>query len=311
MNAVKTPLVSVVIPTYNHAAFLSKALKSVFEQTYQNWEIIIVDNYSRDNTVDVVRDFKDQRVTLLQIQNNGVIAASRNMGIRKAKGEWIAFLDSDDLWYPHKLEIVMKELRENPHNDVVSTDEMLFNEVSGSEKLLQYGPCHRNFYKHLLVKGNCLSPSATVVKRSFLNNNNILFRENKEFVTAEDYDFWMILAKAGAKVKFLHSVQGQFLVHKTNNSGDIENHTKSIMNVIRDHVYVLQDFEPKKDKLWKNINSRLLMANSKDLIMEKKFVEGVRSILNAFRNSLSGSLGYVFSRVMKVVKKKFTIKRNL
>ncbi len=94
-------LVSVVIPTYNHARFLGRALQSVMDQTYKNWEVIIIDNHSQDNTDEIVEAFKDPRITLLKIHNNGVIAASRNMGIRAAKGEWIAFLDSDDHWYPN------------------------------------------------------------------------------------------------------------------------------------------------------------------------------------------------------------------
>ena len=298
-------LVSVIIPTYNHAHFLSRALQSIFDQTYKNWEIIIVDNHSQDNTADVVHKFKDPRVTFLQIHNNGVIAASRNMGIHKAKGEWIAFLDSDDLWYPCKLEIVINEFQKNLSIDICSTDEMLIDDITDNKKLLQYGPYHSDFYKKLLVQGNCLSPSATVVRRSFLNNNNILFRENAEFATAEDYDLWMMLAKAGAKVKFIHSVQGEFLTHKNNNSGQIEMHTQNIMNVIRNHVYEIQEFESNKDRLWRNINARLLMSSSKDLIMRKQFIAGAQGIVKAFSHSLSGSLGYVFSRIKKSIIKSF------
>ncbi len=295
-------LVSVVIPTYNHARFLGRALQSVMDQTYKNWEVIIIDNHSQDNTDEIVEAFKDPRITLLKIHNNGVIAASRNMGIRAAKGEWIAFLDSDDHWYPNKLQIVINELQEMPTIDVCCTDEMLVDETTGNRQLLEYGPYDLDFYRSLLVKGNCLSPSATVVRRNFLDNYSILFRENAEFATAEDYDFWMLLAKAGAKVKFIHSVQGEFLIHKSNNSGQIERHTQNILNVIREHVYQLQEFESDKDRLWRNINARLLMASSKDLILRKQFVAGVRGVVRAFRSSLEGSLGYVFSRISKSIR---------
>ena len=98
MNATATPLVSVIIPTYNQAHYLVRALQSVLDQTYINWEAIVIDNYSTDNTDEVMADFADPSVTYLKIHNNGVIAASRNEGIRAAKGEWVAFLDSDDWW---------------------------------------------------------------------------------------------------------------------------------------------------------------------------------------------------------------------
>src|SRR4051812_44716056 len=101
------PLVSVVIPTYNHAQFLGRALGSVIAQTYTNWEAIVVDNHSQDDTDAVVASQSDPRIKLLKIHNNGVIAASRNKAMREARGEWIAFLDSDDAWYPEKLAVLI------------------------------------------------------------------------------------------------------------------------------------------------------------------------------------------------------------
>src|SRR5450759_2358523 len=106
------PLVSVVIPTYNHARFLGRALQSVLDQTYTNWEAIVVDNHSQDHTGEVVEAFADPRITLLKVHNGGVIATSRNMGIRRARGEWIAFLDSDDWWAANKLEGCLDQIHE-------------------------------------------------------------------------------------------------------------------------------------------------------------------------------------------------------
>jgi glycosyltransferase involved in cell wall biosynthesis len=303
MNSKLYAIVSIVIPTYNHAHFLGKALQSVIDQTYNNWEVIIVDNHSKDNTDEIVKTFKDPRITLLKIHNNGVIAASRNMGICAAKGKWIAFLDSDDNWYPNKLQVVISESEKSLSTDVYCTDEMLVDEATGNRRLLMYGPYESDFYRSLLVKGNCLSPSATIVRRSFLHNNNILFCENSEFATAEDYEFWMQIARAGAKFKFIHSVQGEYLIHNDNNSGQEKKHTQSIMNVIRHHVYQLQEFELNKDRIWRNINARLLMASSKDLILRKQFSRSIQMIFCAFRTSLEGSLGYLFSRIIKNIRK--------
>ncbi len=100
------PLVSVVIPSYNRADDLKRAVQSVITQTYQNWEIIIVDNSSTDHNVQVVESFSDNRIRLLNIQNGGVIAKSRNLGIQSAKGDWIALLDSDDWWKSSKIKIL-------------------------------------------------------------------------------------------------------------------------------------------------------------------------------------------------------------
>jgi len=95
-----SPAVSVIIPTYNHARFLRAAIQSVVDQTFPDWEIVIVNNYSEDDTVQIVASFNDPRIRLVNFCNHGVIAASRNHGMSLATGKAIAFLDSDDIWYP-------------------------------------------------------------------------------------------------------------------------------------------------------------------------------------------------------------------
>ena len=97
------PLVSVVIPTFNRAKDLERALRSVLAQTHTNWEVLIVDNYSEDNTDEVIENLNEPRITLFKIHNHGVIAVSRNWGIQHARGKYIAFLDSDDWWTEKKL----------------------------------------------------------------------------------------------------------------------------------------------------------------------------------------------------------------
>jgi glycosyltransferase involved in cell wall biosynthesis len=83
---------------------IGRCLSSVVAQSFTDWEAIVINNYSEDNTIDVVEGFHDERIHLVNFRNNGIIAASRNEGIRRARGEFVAFLDSDDWWYPPKLE---------------------------------------------------------------------------------------------------------------------------------------------------------------------------------------------------------------
>ena len=288
-----------VIPTYNHAHFLVAALQSVIDQTYLNWEAIVVDNHSTDNTDLVVQSFKNPRISLLKIHNDGVIAASRNRGIQNARGEWIAFLDSDDLWYPEKLQIVMDQVKATPSIDIFSTDEMLVNDLTGEKTVLRYGPSSPNFYKQLLVTGNCLSPSAALVRRGFLTSSDIMFRENKEFVTAEDYDFWLLLARADAKFKFIRSIQGEYRIHANNHSGKIEWHEQSIAEVIKDHVFKLQAFQADKESLWRDINARFKVAHAKNLFLNKQFIAATAELFDACRTSLKGTCRYFFSKFKK------------
>lgn len=108
-------LVSIIMPTYKCGRFIEDSIKSVQAQTYQNWELIIVDDCSEDGTVEAVLEFKkqDDRISMYHNVVNGGAAVTRNAALRHAKGRWIAFLDSDDLWEPEKLEKQIKFMEEN------------------------------------------------------------------------------------------------------------------------------------------------------------------------------------------------------
>lgn len=97
-------LVSIIMPSYNTGRFIAESIKSVLAQTYPDWELIIVDDCSTDNTDEIVASFNDDRIRYFKNEKNSGAAVSRNRALREAKGKWIAFLDSDDLWLPEKLE---------------------------------------------------------------------------------------------------------------------------------------------------------------------------------------------------------------
>jgi len=97
-------LVSIVMPSYNTGKYIGASIRSVLEQTYENWELIIVDDCSTDDSLNVIKSFHDPRIILYQNEKNSGAAVSRNYALREAKGKWIAFLDSDDIWVPDKLE---------------------------------------------------------------------------------------------------------------------------------------------------------------------------------------------------------------
>ena len=107
-------LVSIIMPSYNTANYISESINSVINQTYKNWELIIVDDCSTDNTDEIVNKFlKDGRIKYLKNEKNSGAAISRNKALREAKGRWIAFLDSDDLWVPEKLEKQINFMEKN------------------------------------------------------------------------------------------------------------------------------------------------------------------------------------------------------
>lgn len=109
-------LVSIIMPSWNTGRFISETIRSVIEQTYTNWELIIVDDCSTDNTDEVVLSFNDKRIRFYRNEKNLGAALTRNKALVEAKGEWIAFLDSDDIWMPNKLEHQINFMKKNGYN---------------------------------------------------------------------------------------------------------------------------------------------------------------------------------------------------
>ena len=188
------PLFTVVIPAYNAAYFIRSTLDSVRLQTFGEYQIIIVNDGSRDDTLKVVKayftDFPNLSYKLINQENKG-IGAARNIGIKEAKGEFVAFLDADDKWYKNKLLRVKSYLEENSDIDFICHDEYWI-EVGSIIKKATYGLYKT--YKELLFKGNCISTSATVIRRSKLFDAG-LFSENLDFNGIEDYELWLRLSK--------------------------------------------------------------------------------------------------------------------
>ena len=144
-------LVSIIMPSWNTGNFISESIQSVIKQTYKNWELIIVDDCSTDNTDEVVKSFKDKRIRYLKNEKNSGAAITRNRAISEANGEWIAFLDSDDLWLDEKLEKQLEFMGEHgyvfSYHDYVKIDEasqplniyVTGPEVVTKQKMYNYG----------------------------------------------------------------------------------------------------------------------------------------------------------------------------
>ena len=135
-------LVSIIMPSWNTDRFIAETIQSVIDQTYQNWELLIVDDCSTDNTDEVVASFKDDRIKYFHNEKNSGAALTRNRAMREARGEWIAFLDSDDLWMPEKLEKQIAFMKDNGYTlsyteyEKIDEDSKPLNiYVSGPEKV--------------------------------------------------------------------------------------------------------------------------------------------------------------------------------
>jgi len=270
-NNKEKPFISVVLPTYNHAHFLKDAIDSVIKQDYSNWELIIIDNNSTDDTNQVISLFRDNRIKIHKINNYGIIAKSRNKGIQESNGDWIAFLDSDDIWYFNKLTTIISFLNKDNNIDIVCSNEYLHNKSTGKKKILRYGPDSENIYHELLINGNRLSTSSTLVKKSFLYEKELFFDESNIFVTVEDYDLWMRIALSGGKFGFCEAILGEYTIHDSNSSNNFDLHRNNLENVLRKHVFEIQRFNLNHTRLWSQIKPRLDIIDFKNNFKENFF----------------------------------------
>ena len=248
MTEKATPLVSIVIPTYNHARFLGRALQSAMDQTYVNWEAIVIDNHSTDNTDEVMASFTDPRITYLKIHNKGVIAASRNAGINAAKGKWIAFLDSDDWWTKDKLQACFDCIDE--HVDLVYHDLVIVNDKKRffSRKNVKSWQVKKPVLFDLLLNWSPITNSSVVVRKSLLVQINGI-NENIDMVGTEDYNTWLRIAQLTDHFVYLQRKLGYYLIH--NQSISQKDMTLSTRTAIAEFSNLLN--EQQKIKLEANI----------------------------------------------------------
>jgi glycosyltransferase involved in cell wall biosynthesis len=213
------PVISVIIPTYNRSADLKRALRSVFAQTLQDFEVIIVDNHSSDDTDTMLAELNDPRIQLQKIHNKGVIAASRNQGIRSAKGKYIALLDSDDWWIENKLELSVKQLEKGYDLTfhemwVVSSEDQKKGRKIGSK------PLFYPVYQDLLKKGGVISNSSVVVRKEIIQKVNG-FSEEQDLILVEDYDCWLRISTYTERFFFISESLGYYWNSGQNSSNNL------------------------------------------------------------------------------------------
>lgn len=193
----KNELVSVIIPTYNRASLLSQAIRSVINQTYKNWQLLIIDDGSADDTRKVVEEFirKDLRIRYFYQENKGQVCAM-NLGIKNSKGDYIAFLDDDDEWLPEKLEKQIEKMKSDKLVGLVYTDAIILDGKTNSNKRSDIAKTQSGFiYEDLLIR-NFITASSVLVRKEVFEKLG-LFDESFiiKITQIQDYDMWLRIAK--------------------------------------------------------------------------------------------------------------------
>ncbi|WP_405420007.1 glycosyltransferase [Marinobacter flavimaris] len=238
-------VVSVITPTYNRAEFLPAAISSVLAQTYEDFELIVVDDGSVDHTLKVIKPFLEDRRVRYFFQENQGQSFARNYALAQSSGEFIGFLDSDDLWCPDKLEKQLKSFNAHPGADIVHGDEALINEqgkVISRKNMRRYSGC----ITRQLLADNSVSITTALVKRR-------CFDEMGGFDTsvgvADDYDLWL---RFSARYRFHYEpgIVASYRVMEAQISSDKRRRFAANEMIIRNFLMHYGDGLSRQDRRW-------------------------------------------------------------
>ena len=218
----KEPLVSIVMPAYNCGKYIKESIQSVIDQTYRNWELIIIDDNSTDNTKEIIASFKDTRIKYHRNSNNYGVAKARNKGINISGGVFIAFLDSDDYWKNTKL---YKQINLTKKGyDFIFTGSGYTDEEGREYGYVLTVPEKIN--KNELLKQNLISCSSVLISKNLLKDN--YFVEETKYMIHEDYVLWLTILD---KIEFAYSINEPLLIYRIRgNSKSSKKIEAAIMN---------------------------------------------------------------------------------
>ncbi len=218
------PLISIIVPAYNSVNTLKATVTSIIDQDYENWELLIVNDGSNDGTGKLVKSFlNDSRIKLFDQKNQGV-AIARNTGILNSNGEYLAFLDADDIWHPQKLNKQINYYNKNPELALVHTRTTIFNDLLDDGHLNNYVEpfaVETDYYRLLI--SDFITTSSVMLKKS---NIGIDISFNSDYIGTEDWDLWIRIAENG-KIGY---IEEPLVYYREHQSGISKNHTRQLHN---------------------------------------------------------------------------------
>ncbi len=268
------PLISVVIPSFNHAKWIGSAIDSVLSQTYQNFELLIIDNNSTDFTDEILANYSDERIRVIKVNNHGSIAFSRNRALDLARGEWIAFLDSDDCWKTNKLQTCYEHFSQETdfiyhHLTIISHEKKKQRDHTiKSRKLMS------PIFLDLLVGGNTIATSSVVLRSQVYRAVNGM-RENPELIGTEDFNTWLRVSKITDKFKLIPISLGYYRVHDKNVS--LKSGLKAIDEATKEFLGELSESQ-KRD-----MQSNLLYLKVRSQFLQKQYDDMENDLLQIAR----------------------------
>jgi teichuronic acid biosynthesis glycosyltransferase TuaG len=237
MTTNNNPSVTIIMPAYNAAATIADSIESVLKQTYTNWELIIVNDCSTDNTSEIVKSYANTHIKMLRLNENKGISTARNVGARIASGEYIAFLDSDDVWLPKKLEIQIKYHLSNPFYMISHT---AFEEFNNNKRR---GRIWRQMFLRAKRKRGNLLPLLyynNIVATLTVMMRKTLFIDLGGFDLGihgcEDLDLWIRIAQCGYKFGYINEILARYRNSLDGISKNVSNYRRTVRKYIRERI---------------------------------------------------------------------------
>ena len=211
------PKITIITPTYNSSKFIKRTIDSVLAQTYTDWEFLLIDDHSTDNTVEIISEYakKDPRIKILSTpKNSGGPALPKNIGIENAIGEYVAFLDHDDQWLAEKLEKQLKVFTESK-NEKLGLVACYINVANNEGKILyRHKENYRGSVIGNLARGNFIVTSSCVITKSEVYKKCGLF--DVRFKTSDDWDMWLRIAEISYDFDFVPEFLINYIIHGGN-----------------------------------------------------------------------------------------------
>jgi glycosyltransferase involved in cell wall biosynthesis len=276
----KHPLVSVIIPAYNSSEYIAETISSVLAQTYQNFEIIVINDGSKDvDQLETVLSKFGGRIVYLSRENGGP-GAARNTGIEVAKGELIGFLDGDDIWLPLFLEDSVRLLKENRW-DMIYSDSLMFGDVAREGlRYSETAPTKGAINTESIIRGTInVILSGTVANAEAVRNCGG-FREARRDMANEDFDLWFKIAKKGYKIGYNPKVSLKYRVHKNNISGGMRKIAERGvlgMRYFRDQYDLSEQEKIAVDEREHELYSQLMIEKAKIQLAHGKYDDSITS----------------------------------
>ena len=303
-----TPFVSVIIPAFNYGTFISYSLESMLNQVYENWECIVIDDGSTDNTAEIVNNYvkRDNRIHYVYQKNRGVSNA-RNKGLSHARGKYIQFLDADDLIENRKLQCHIQYLETNPEVDIIYGGARYFNSDHPDQRRYSNKDIDAPWMPEIsgsgaeileaIIKANIMVISAPLLRRRIIDQVGLF---DKQFSGLEDWDYWIRCAVKGARFQFLDA-DGALSLIRWHSDSLSQNRLKILMQVgsLRHKIDKILD-----DKALIEYNRRTLVIHKRvvgiELVEAGYLYSGIKYLLGAASKSLNWgeSLKWIYSAMV-------------